>query len=634
MLHNTEREKKLLFHLIFWILIIGLFCLIEVSLRLVGYGRSYRICVEKEFNGHTYLAINPDAGQKYFFKKVKPNISTDMFLKEKPANTYRVFVLGGSTSAGYPWEYNFSFSNILKEHLSHYKPSSHIEMVNFSMPAVNSYAVLDVFRQISRHDPDLVIVYTGHNEFYGSMGAGGGGRSVLLKRFVLFLRDLRLYQWMEAVVEKLIFMQKEQDTSNLMHRLAGERLVEPDSRIRSAVARQYRKNLNTLCRHAKRHQINLLLMRPVSNVTEFPPFESSGSADQQSIQKVIDSVTFMIRKGEYFSASHELKKQLETAPHNAHLHYLLGQCMLSFQQEDTALMHFKLARDLDAYPFRMTGPLDSVLLRIADKWSVPLFDTDEVLALYQPQNYPRYFCDHLHFSIEGLQKVGESLAEYLLKRPVQLLDQMDHFTRLDSLLGEIRLDILLRTWPYTNDFHVTRPRFIPENDYDRIVMKVWENSLSWEEGHVYAARLLEKEGKLNAAIREYQALWHLMPFNEAPLVESARLAIRLENWDDAEAWSRTAMEIFFNARALLYRIQAEAARAHTGTILSLMESYRDPISHSDPEIKGILYYFEGWAYANRQEYGKALNALDKALDILPGYRQALNLKHDIQAVFQ
>jgi tetratricopeptide (TPR) repeat protein len=65
-----------------------------------------------------------------------------------------------------------------------------------------------------------------------------------------------------------------------------------------------------------------------------------------------------------------------------------------------------------------------------------------------------------------------------------------------------------------------------------------------------------------------------------------------------------------------------------------MESYRDQISQSDPEIKGVLYYFEGWAYANRKEYGKALNALDKALNVLPGYRQALNLKHDIQAVFQ
>ncbi|MGC9513009.1 MAG: hypothetical protein ACP5D8_05185 [Fidelibacterota bacterium] len=634
MLLNTPSKRRILYRLIFFILIIGFFCLIEVGFRVGGYGRSYRICVEKEFNGHTYLAINPDAGQKYFFKKVNPNISTDMFLKEKPENAYRVFVLGGSTSAGYPWEYNFSFSNILKEHLSHYKPSSHIEMVNFSMPAVNSYAVLDIFHQISRYDPDLVIVYTGHNEFYGSMGAGGGGASILLKRLVLVLRDLRLYQWMETGIKKLMFNHKEQDISNLMHRLAGEKRVEPDSPLRYAVARQYRKNLNALCRHAQRHQINLLLMRPVSHVTEFPPFESSGAADRQALQKVIDSVTSMIRKGEYSAASHELKKQLEITPNNAHLHYLLGQCMLSLQQEDKALMHFKQARDLDAYPFRMTGRLDSVLLRIADTWSVPLFDTGEILALHHPENYPRYFCDHLHFSIEGLQKVGESLAEYLLNRPVQLLDHMDHFTRLDSLLGEIRLDILLRTWPYTEDFHVTRPRFIPENDYDRIVMKVWENSLSWEEGHVYAARLLEKEGKLNAAIREYQALWHLMPFNEAPLVESARLAIQLKNWNDAETWSRIALEIFFNANGLLYWIQAEAARGHTGTILSLMESYRDPISQSDPEIKGVLYYFEGWAYANRREYGKALNALDKALDVLPGYRQALNLKHDIQAVFQ
>jgi len=634
MVRNTERKKRFLFHFIFGILIIALFFMVEVGLRLAGYGHSYRICIEKEFNGHTYLAINSDAGRKYFFKEVAPGVSTDMFLKDKPENTYRVFVLGGSTSAGYPWEYNFSFSNILKEHLSHYKPASHIEMVNFSMPAVNSYAVLDIFRQISDYKPDLVIVYTGHNEFYGSMGAGEGGTSVMLKRLVLILRDLRFYQLMEKSVGNLFSRQKGEDTSNLMHRLAGERVVEPESRICSAVARQYRKNLNALCRHAKRHHINLLLMRPVSNVTGIPPFASWDMADRENIQKVIDSVTSGIRHGEYSAASVELKKQLEITPHHARLHYLLGQCMLSLRQEDMAMEHFKRARDLDIYPFRMPGTLDSILIQTASKWSVPLFDTEQVLALEKARNYPRYFCDHLHFSMEGLKRVGESLAEYLLKRPVQLLDEMDHFTRLDSLLGEIRLDILLRTWPYTDDFHVNRPRFSPENEYDRIVMRVWENSLSWEEGHVYAARLQEKEGKLDAAIREYQALWHLMPFNEAPLVESARLAIQLQNWKNAAEWSKTALDIYFNARALLYRIQAEAALGHVGTIVSLMNSYQNQVLKSNPEIRGILYYFEGWAYANQQEYGKALNSLDKALDLLPGYRQALNLKHDIQAVFQ
>ena len=83
-----------------------------------------------------------------------------MFLRDKQDNGYRVFILGGSTSAGYPWEYNFSFSNILKEHLITYKPRNHVEMVNLSMPALNSYAVLDIFKQLLSHKPDLVIIYT------------------------------------------------------------------------------------------------------------------------------------------------------------------------------------------------------------------------------------------------------------------------------------------------------------------------------------------------------------------------------------------------------------------------------------------------------------------------------------------
>ncbi len=628
------KQKKVLFNLVFIVIVVVLFAATEAGLRLAGYGTSYHIFIEKVFNEKTYLAINPEAGRKYFSKTVKPDVSTDMFLKEKPNDVYRVFVLGGSTSAGYPWEYNLSFSNILKEHLDFYKPNTGIEMVNLSMPAVNSYAVLDLFRQITRYSPDLVIIYTGHNEFYGSMGAGGGGRSVALKRIVLFLRDFRLYQLMENLAKTLFGKSISQDPSNLMHRLAQERLIIPDSPVRKAVHRQYRKNLNGLFRYANRKNIELLIMRPASNLVDYPPFKSAGKFDEQWMEDPIQKAASLIDRGYLKDAKALLEDLLEKDPDFAKMHYMLGKCLIHMDDSLNAFKHFSLARDRDAFPFRMTGSLDTILVRTCAKWSVPLFDTGNELELNSVQAYSNTFCDHLHFSIDGLKRVGESLAEYLLKRPVDLLDDMDHFTRLDSLLGEIRLDILLRTWPYTEDFQVTRPRFIPENAYDRIVMDVWEKTRSWEEGHVYAARLLEQEGRVRDAIREYLALWHLMPYNEAPLVEGARLYIQLEEWKKAISLSEKALEIYYNPRALLYQIQAEAAQAHIGTVLTLMNQYKNEIKRTNPDIRGILYYFEGWAYANKKEYSNALKSLDMALDLLPGYRQAMKLKHDIQTVFQ
>ncbi|MDD5581962.1 MAG: tetratricopeptide repeat protein [Candidatus Marinimicrobia bacterium] len=631
-IHQTK--KRVLFNSILILFIVGFFLLIEGILRLTDYGTSYHLFLEKEFNEKTYLAINPQAGGKYFANLVIPDVSTDMFLKVKPEKTYRVFVLGASTSAGYPWEYNFSFSNILKEHLFYYKPNFSIEMVNLSMPALNSYAVVDIFSQIMEYEPDLVIVYMGHNEFYGSMGAGGGGHSVFLKRTILFFRDFRLYQLLENFWQSVLQKNKTQNSSILMHRLAYEHVVTPDSKIRDAVYRQYQKNLNALCRKATQNDIELLLMRPVSNIVDYPPFKSFSNLQNKPLKSSFKNIESLMNQGNCLEAQSLLEKIVENDPNNAFAHYLLGKCFLEQNNIKDAIYYLIRARDLDGYPFRMTSPLDTLLHETAEKWSVPLFDTEKVLELNAPHLYSQVFCDHLHFSIEGLQRVGEALAEDILRRPVDLVQKMDHFTRLDSLLGELRLDVLRRSWPFTEKFYGIRPQFYPQTAYDRLIMDVWERRLTWEEGHVYAANLLEEEGDIAGAIQEYKALWHLMPYNEAPLVEKARLYIQLQSWEKASEVGQKALSIYFNPRALLYTVQAEAAQAHFGMVLSLIHHYQDKIIHTNPQSQGVLYYFQGWAYANNGEYSQALASLDKALDLLPGYQQALKLKHDIEAVFQ
>jgi len=266
---------------------------------------------------------------------------------------------------------------------------------------------------------------------------------------------------------------------------------------------------------------------------------------------------------------------------------------------------------------------------------ISVFDTENRLRLHSYEDYSNMFCDHLHFSINGSLTLGAELAIDLLKRPVNLVEKMDHFTRLDTLLGEIRLNVLLNSWPFTEkigtDYSVLKASY---DDYDRIVLRVWKGEISWEEGHVLAAKLLEKEDKPLKAAREYMALYHLMPYNEAPLVEAARIYSTLDQRKTVRMLSEKALSIYFDPRALLYYIQAEARDRRFGKILSLIDKYSEEIQKSDPVLRGQFYYFEGWVYANKNEFSKALERLDKALTLIPGYQQALKLKSDIQAVFE
>jgi hypothetical protein len=44
--------------------------------------------------------------------------------------------------------------------------------VNLAMPAINSFSLLDMTPEALAQKPDALIIYCGHNEFYGALGAG------------------------------------------------------------------------------------------------------------------------------------------------------------------------------------------------------------------------------------------------------------------------------------------------------------------------------------------------------------------------------------------------------------------------------------------------------------------------------
>jgi len=61
---------------------------------------------------------------------------------------------------------------LLKHRLSHTFPNKNIEVINTGITAVNSYTLWDLTDDIIEQKPDLVIIYAGHNEYYGALGVG------------------------------------------------------------------------------------------------------------------------------------------------------------------------------------------------------------------------------------------------------------------------------------------------------------------------------------------------------------------------------------------------------------------------------------------------------------------------------
>src|SRR4030042_834537 len=141
---NIDTRKNRIFFLIIISIPILFFILLEVILQLLGYGGNLDLFVDAPKDFPLHQMANQQVARRFFSRQnAVPSPPLDLFLKQKPANGFRIFVLGGSTTAGYPYAANLMFSRILQRRLSDAFPERKIEVGNLAMSAINSYALLD-----------------------------------------------------------------------------------------------------------------------------------------------------------------------------------------------------------------------------------------------------------------------------------------------------------------------------------------------------------------------------------------------------------------------------------------------------------------------------------------------------------
>ena len=83
----------------------------------------------------------------------------------KGATTIRVFALGGSTTQGQPYRTETAFAKWLTLRLQAAVPNRHFEVINCGGISYASYRVAAILNEVLGYSPDLILLYTGHNEF-------------------------------------------------------------------------------------------------------------------------------------------------------------------------------------------------------------------------------------------------------------------------------------------------------------------------------------------------------------------------------------------------------------------------------------------------------------------------------------
>ncbi|MGC8804117.1 MAG: SGNH/GDSL hydrolase family protein, partial [Bacteroidales bacterium] len=331
--------KKITFILILIILPFFLFLLIELGLRWGGYGYNLSLFIpSRQHKG--YYEINPVVTKRFFSLNNPTSPGNDLFLMQKPANAYRVFVMGSSTTRGFPYEMNVSFSRVLYYRLKELFPNRYIEVVNVAMAAINSYALADYIDEILRQQPDAILIYAGHNEYYGAMGIGSaewGGNVRWIKKMHLTLVHLRTYQLLQHVMLHLMSGKQKNSTATLMQRMVRQKDIPYGSPEYYKGIEQFKLNMDEVLAKAKKHNVPVIISELVSNVRSLPPFKSVVYQQYPLASAVFAEAQKHEEMGDYAKA-----KQL-----------------------------YYQAKDLDVVRFRAPESINDMIHELAQKWGIP-----------------------------------------------------------------------------------------------------------------------------------------------------------------------------------------------------------------------------------------------------------------------
>ncbi|HDP34219.1 MAG TPA: tetratricopeptide repeat protein [Candidatus Hydrogenedentes bacterium] len=401
-----------------------LIAIIEGGLRGIGYGQSTRFLIRKEFSGHRFYASNPAFFQQFFtipltrgFEVVEIQVP-----QRKQANTYRIFVLGGSAAQGAPPDNAFSFARILEVMLRSRFPDVKFEVYNAAFYGISSHVVRLVAKECARLEADLLIVYSGNNEVNGPFGAATAEgktwtRSLPFIRTTIFISNMRIVQMAMRRWEGLrpIFVEP------------TNHYLPPESPRMMRVNAHYEANLNDICAFGTKHGAHVILCTVACNIKDWAPTHSEhreglSESEENSWKKHYEEGCVAQKRGDFHTAIMCYRQAAAIDETYADLLFRLGECYLRIGAFEQARAHFFQARDWDMLHCRITGDMNGIVAKVARRWAgreVHFADVAQHLAKNSVHNLPGWemFYDNVHMTFSGNYLV----ASMLFGRIVDLL---------------------------------------------------------------------------------------------------------------------------------------------------------------------------------------------------------------------
>lgn len=506
---------------------------------------SFPIFVPGQGEMQNYYVTNPHFGNY---------INSQAFLQKKPEGLTRIFIVGGSAAYGFPYTEEYGFSGYLRRALDKSAPGR-FEVINAAGMSYGSHRVLDVLKDVLLFDPDIVIVYSGNNEYVEqNVLQEVKAPSAAMKKISSLLDSTDTYRAIRLSLFKVAPQVFEKKIKNDLTDIRSNPQVSRGNIGRSpgtdaAIVANYRGNI------AKMKQ--LLVQEDVKGIFCTVPVDIGGwipdsglprFEDEDVARRWIDLIELRdaaFQRRDIAGESQYLQQILAITPHDPGMLFNYGKVLWMQGQYSIAYQELVKAKDYDYRPIRALSSFNEVIRGTAEP------DNNIYLAELENRFKKKYlqgeaqgfFLDYCHLTENGHKLVAQWL---LPKLDIALQTMQLEISLLDGLIradprAQIKTDFVkghelyaLALTAENNgrleqavEYYQQALAYLPEFDH------IYTNL-----GHIYV-----DQGKMKDALAMYNKALQINPANHKVLLSLGYMSIRENDFAAAEEYFKKVLTI-------------------------------------------------------------------------------------------
>ncbi len=382
---------------------------IEAGLRAIGVAALEPFFLPViDHDGRHWMVTNDHVGDNWFrsaeWEDLLREPRHEWFLTDKPADTYRIFVLGESSAYGTHLDDSATWASQLEHLLAVAQDTRRVEVINMGLRAVSASVYQDVLSELLAQDPDLVVLYAGHNEFYGV-------------RQARFPRNLRLWRLLEGLQGPVV-----------SHDQSAALGIRPDAlhpgggSVERAVAARFAETLDHLVEDLA--GVPLLVFQAHANERHVAPLCSDDGGDEQAGERAARLLAWVASTPEILTPADCEPETLAALPGHAGSSWVAGWCAQASGDLQASHAAFRSAIDSDCAPIRARSSVMEAIRTLPDR------HPDALVAVVEPLEALTRACrgsalghevfyDHVHPNLLGSYLLARSAADVLARDPAR-----------------------------------------------------------------------------------------------------------------------------------------------------------------------------------------------------------------------